>query len=311
MLHTSPHTGEQWIREAEKQYGGNFLPSTRKRSFRPSGPIFVFYSVRGGAVGGPCLSSTINVQYFSLRQCSFPDDIQNPHGFISFGLAASSIGPPFCFILAHQQLLSFSLHRLGGDHCQSGAYHGRHPRVMGQRVCTGYQQGAGVGRFACYSRLLYNDNSNLYLVNVFFLRIGFAPCTCTIMYLYPFYVYIGLNMLLLASLCMQSLLSSVSTPEDLRCHQEEHSGEYLYISFVLQFEENSDDESFAPPTRQRTEEKLDALMHEVENVNDSLKDIVSLTKNSPFPVALKRILWDTFKSTINHHQATCNCDQML
>ena len=96
---------------AERQYAGNFLPSTGKRSFRPSGPIPVLYSVRGGAVGGPCLSSTINVQYFSLHQCSFPDDIQYPHKFISFGLAVSSIGTPrpFCSVLAHQQLLSFSL----------------------------------------------------------------------------------------------------------------------------------------------------------------------------------------------------------
>ena len=63
---------------------------------------------------------------------------------------------------------------------------------------------------------------------------------------------------------------------------------------------DSDDKSFAPSTRQRTEEKLDDLMHEVENLNDSLKDIVSLTKNSPFPVKPKSILRDTFKCTIFH-----------
>ena len=55
----------------------------------------------------------------------------------------------------------------------------------------------------------------------------------------------------------------------------------------------------APP-RARTEEKLDALMREVENIKDSMKDIVSLTKNTPVPVALKRILRDTFKCTICH-----------
>ena len=60
-----------------------------------------------------------------------------------------------------------------------------------------------------------------------------------------------------------------------------------------------DGESMASP-RPRTEEKLDAVMHEVESIKDSMKDIVSLSKNTPAPVALKRILRDTFKCSICH-----------
>ena len=62
---------------------------------------------------------------------------------------------------------------------------------------------------------------------------------------------------------------------------------------------DSDDESMAPP-RPKTEEKLDGLMHEVENIKYSMKDIVSLSKNTPIPVALRRILRDTFKCSICH-----------
>ena len=62
---------------------------------------------------------------------------------------------------------------------------------------------------------------------------------------------------------------------------------------------DSDDESMAPP-RPRTEQKLDALMHDVEIIKGSMKDMISLTKNTPLPVALKHILRDNFKCSICH-----------
>ena len=68
--------------------------------------------------------------------------------------------------------------------------------------------------------------------------------------------------------------------------QKKCKGECVYTTIIaLQFVEKA----------YRTKEKLDALMNEMESMKNVLKNIVSLTKDRPFPVPLNRILHDTFK----------------
>ena len=63
---------------------------------------------------------------------------------------------------------------------------------------------------------------------------------------------------------------------------------------------DSDDEDFLIPTskRSRTEEKLDILLENVDNIKDTLGDVMSLTKDTQIPLGLKRLLRDTFQCYI-------------
>ena len=55
---------------------------------------------------------------------------------------------------------------------------------------------------------------------------------------------------------------------------------------------DSDDEDFLIPTskRSRTEEKLYILLENVDNIKDTLGDVMSLTKDTQIPLGSKRVL---------------------
>lgn len=62
---------------------------------------------------------------------------------------------------------------------------------------------------------------------------------------------------------------------------------------------DSDDEDFEP-MKKKSRQKLDLLLNEVENIRETLDDMMTLTEDTRVPMGLKRILRDTFKCHICH-----------
>ena len=62
---------------------------------------------------------------------------------------------------------------------------------------------------------------------------------------------------------------------------------------------DSDDDDFAPARKiSRTEEKLDSLLDSIDSVKETLGDVMALSKDTPIPLGLKRLLRDTFRCII-------------
>ena len=66
---------------------------------------------------------------------------------------------------------------------------------------------------------------------------------------------------------------------------------------------DSDDDDFEPPPnskRTKTENKIDKVIGEINDIKETLSDMLSITKHTQVPLGMIRILNDTFKCSICH-----------